>query len=264
MKMKLSYRSLRGHTSGRRHLFAATLLVIFLFSVDLLSDGAIRDTVRLGGTAISRGVARAERLFVGSSIFSSRRALVDQNQSLTEKLAWLEKRVAGGEALKAENDQLRALVHLAEDSSGVTAPIISSLYSSPYGTFLIGAGSEDGVALRSLVLTYEGFVVGVVSDTGSHTGTVTEIFAPGASIDALVSGAAISVFGSGGGNAHAEMPRNIPVAVGDPVVAPQFGQRAIGIVGRVASSSARASQDVYIRIPVNLASLQYVYIIPAH
>jgi cell shape-determining protein MreC len=183
-------------------------------------------------------------------------------------LADLEERAAASEALRAENDALRALVNVVGTSSeetggGVTVPVVSSTRSSPYGTFLIGAGVLDGITQNSIVLTSGGFVIGTVTDTASHTAVVTEVFAPAASIDASVNGAPASVLGSGGGNAHTKVPRDLAVAVGDPVFAAVFEQRAIGVVGAVASSSASASQDVYIRLPVNLAALQYVYIIPA-
>ena len=67
--------------------------------------------------------------------------------------------------------------------------------------------------------------------------------------------------GDGGGNAHASVPRGIPVHEGDAVIANAYGGRAIGVVGKVVSSPASAEQTVYMRLPVDLASLRYVYIL---
>lgn len=260
---------MRGNKGGRNRLLAVTVLVLLTFAGDLVLRGAIRNEVHGGVAIVSRWAAAAGNVVTGSGLLSSKRSLERQNRLLREDLARLEERAASYGALRAENDALRALAHMVGSTtastvgSGVTAPIVSSVRSSPYGTFLIGAGSADGIASGSPVLTSGGFVVGVVSATGAHSAVVSEVFAPGASVEAVLGGAPVSVRGSGGGNASVKIPRGLSVGIGDPVVAPQFGQRPIGIVGSVASSPASASQDVYIRLPVNLSSLRYVYIIAA-
>lgn len=244
-----------------------TFLVVVVFLFDLLTGGFLRANVRAGSTVISQWLKQAANGITGMGIFTTRAALESQNRSLVEQLAQFEERAGGYDALKAENEQLRALAHLVEGSggaasTGVTAPVVSSVQSSPYGTFLIGAGAADGITRGSYVITSGGFVVGLVSDMGPHTAVVAELFAPNTSLNATVGGAAIAAHGSGGGNARAQVPRGLSIVVGDPVLSPELGQRPIGIVGNIASSSASASQDVSISLPVNLASLVYVYIIP--
>jgi cell shape-determining protein MreC len=248
---------------NNRRLLAATVLVCFLFVVDVLLGGKIRNELRAGAAAASQWAEKPFAAIAGSGFFSSRAALESQNQSLTEEVAQLQERAAGSDALQAENGQLQAMAHLAQTAPGITAPVVSSVRSSPYGTFLIGAGSQDGIARGDLVLTEGGFVVGAVGDLGAHVALVAEVFAPGASIDAILDGASVSIEGSGGGNARTSLPRGVAIAAGDPVVAPGFRERPVGVVGNVASSSASASQDIHIRLPVNLASLQYVYIVSA-
>lgn len=258
--------SYRQNKSPHRRLLAVTALVVFLFVLDVLTGGAIRHRLRGGVVVMAEWSRSVGAGIAGTGIFSTRASLEAQNRSLAEELAQFEERAGGYEALRAENEQLRAFVRLVESSpggaQGVTAPIVSSIRTSPYGTFLIGAGEAEGITRGSSVLTSGGFVVGLVTDVGAHTAVVSEIFAPGASIDAIVGSAAISAVGSGGGNARAKVPRALTIRVSDPVVAPGLGQRPIGIVGSVASSSASASQDVYIALPVNLSSLKYVYILP--
>ena len=256
--MMNSYR--RNNSAGRRLLYA-TILVIFIFLVDVVSGGKIHQALRSTAASISRSVSGIGSSIAGSGFFTSRASLEAENRSLREELAQYQERAAGFAVLEAQVAQLQSAAKLAAQNPGLTAPVVSSVISSPYGTFLIGAGSADGVAKGSLVLTGGGFVVGTVSDAGAHTSTVTEIFAPNTSVAAVIDGASTVVSGSGGGNAHALLPRGVGVAVGDAVLSPQFGQRAVGIVGSVASSSASASQDVYIRIPEGLASLQYVYVV---
>ena len=261
--MMNSYRPNKSRT-GR--LVAVTAFVVFVFLLDVFTGGSIRHLVRGAALSIAHGASRVGASLSHSEFFSTRAALEAQNRSLADQLAQFEERAAGYEALRAENEQLRALTHLVggarEESPGVTAPVVSSVRTSPYGTFLIGAGEADGIVRGSLVLTSGGFVIGTVTDVGPHTSVVKELFAPGASIDANIGSATVPITGSGGGNARAKVPRALTVRLNQAIFAPEMGARPIGIVGSIASSSASASQDIFISLPANLASIPYVYILP--
>lgn len=253
--------SFRRSSDTKRRLWAATALVVFLFLVDVLSGGKIRAEVRAGSAIVARWGETSARTIFGSGFFSSRASLSAQNRSLTEQLQQYEERASAHVVLQEENAQLRDIVHLAQNSPGITAPVVSSMRSSPYGTFLIGAGEADGIVRGDIVLTSSGFVVGRVSDTALHTALVLEALAPSASIDAVVGGNAIVVEGKGGGNGRGSVPRDLGVRRGDSVTVPSYGGRSLGLVGEVASSTSGGAQDVYIRIPVNLAALQFVYVV---
>lgn len=258
--------SYRQNKSPHKRLLALTALVVFLFLVDVLSGGSVRHQLRGGAVVLGKWSAYIGGSIARSGVFSTRAALEAQNRSLAEELAQYEERAGAYEVLRSENEQLRAFVRLVEstsrDAQGVTAAVVSSVRTSPYGTFLIGAGEAEGIERGSLVQTSGGFVVGTVTDAGAHTATVGEIFAPGASVEAMASGVAFSAVGSGGGNARAKVPRALAIRIHDPVLAPGLGQRPIGIVGSIASSTASASQELFIVLPVNLSSLRYVYILP--
>ena len=252
---------------GRRRLFIATIFVFVIFGIDALLGGRVRGLVRVGGTYIYRAGADTLVRIADSGFFSSRRTLSEDNRALRERVAELLVRAAAVQVLKDENASLRAIVHLAEAEKGITAPVVSSVRSSPYGTFSIGAGTEDGVTEGSLVMTGDsaggGFVVGRVSDVGRHTALVRELFAPDTSIPVVIRGAGVTAEGRGGGNARTEIPRGLDVAAGDSVTSRLFGGRAVGIVGSVLSEPSSATSEVYIGLPVNLAALQFVYVIPA-
>lgn len=244
-----------------RRLWAAAILALVLFCIDSVSGGVVRGEVRAAGIALSGWTETVSRALFGSGYFSSRASLTAQNRSLSEQLAQYHERAAAYAVLQEENAALRDMAHLAQSEHGFTAPVVSSLRSSPYGTFLIGAGEVDGVVPSAIVLTPGGFVLGSVSDIASHTAVVSEVLAPGASVEAIVHGAAIVVEGRGGGNARAYAPRDLAIPIGSPVVAPAYGNRAIGIVGGVATSSSSATQDIFIQIPVNRAGITFVYVV---
>jgi cell shape-determining protein MreC len=248
----------------RRRLLVATAIVMLVLAADVLSGGKIRSLVREGGTALWRAGSGALAHVGESGFFASRASLSRENQLLKDEIAHLQEQSTGYSTLAAENAQLRAIVHLAQSTPGLTAPVTSSFKASPYGTFVIGAGSGDGVVKDSIVATGDGFVIGRVTDVSVHQSLVKELFAPGASVEASVDGIPVVLKGQGGANAQGDLPRGAKVAVGDPVFASAFGQRAIGIVGAVEARAASASTKIYVRSPVNLEALSFVYVEIVH
>lgn len=247
--------------SARKRLLAASALVIVLLTIDLLSGGKVRAFSREAGSGLWRLGISAEESVRESGFFTSRRALEDANASLSEQNAQLEGRAAAYQVLKDENESLRAMLRVAGNKRGITAPVVSSFRASPYGTFLVGAGSLDDVAVGELVLTSENFVVGRVTDIDQNSSLVRELFAAGVSTDALVRGVGTSVQGQGGGNARADLPREASVSVGDSVISPVLGGRAIGVVGAVEDKPASAYRRIYIRLPANLSAMRFVYLV---
>ena len=88
---------------------------------------------------------------------------MEENAALREQISRLEERSAAYQVLVEENKSLREMTRAASLGVGVTAPVISSFRASPYGTFLIGAGSADGISPGDIVLSSENFVIGRAS-----------------------------------------------------------------------------------------------------
>ena len=251
------YRPNNPNKNGYRRLAIAIAVVVIVFSLDIVSGGVIRHYVRTIGAPIENIVSRA---IASSRWLSTRSGLESTIRAQAQHIESLQESAAASAVLAQENKELRALVNLVQKSSGVTAPVISSFRTSPYSTFMIAAGSQDGIARGALVLSNAGFVLGRVSDVGVRASLVTALFAPGSSIDALIGTSAGVVEGAGGGNAHAKVARGIDIPVGAAVTAPSLGGKPIGIVGKVEAQSASAYSDIYIGLPVNVASLSFVFV----
>lgn len=245
--------------SGR--LLTITFIVILVFVIDLASGGKIRDISQGAAGSISGTSAVAFNAIKHSGIFSTRARLAAHNEELQAEVERFREQDSAYQALKAENDQLALLAHLAQDNTGTTTAIVSSFRSSPYGTFLIGAGTQEGIKHDSIVLTDLGFVVGRVTDVSTHTSLVTQLLSPGKSIDALIGKDPATFTGTGGGNARAQVPRDIEVKVGDIITSGTVGGRRIGIVGKVESESADAYSTVYMRLPQNVAGMRFVFVL---
>ncbi len=98
-----------------------------------------------------------------------------------------------------------------------------------------------------------------MSEAGEKRSTVRALFAPGVVSDVLIGDTPTSLEGRGGGNASARVSRDAPVLEGDAVTSPEFAGRPVGIVGGVERSDSGARADVFVRIPVNLDTLRYVF-----
>ena len=245
----------------RRRLFIVSALVVLLVVIDVVSGGALRSIVRSASSGLWRASASIRENIANTGYFTSHRTLAAENATLKDSLAAAQEDAAAIEELRGENDQLRALVHLVGDQQGVTAPIVSSVNASPYGTFLLGAGESDGIALNSLVMTADGFVIGTVTELHPHTALISEVLAGGTDTEVVIGTTPATVEGRGSGNGRAEIPRDVSIATGTPAIAPTLGSHPIGIVGRVESAQASASQTMYLSLPINIAALRYVYIV---
>lgn len=252
--------------SNRGPYVVAITLILFVFVLDLALGGGMRGLLREGSSRMWSAVSAGTDAITQSGLFSTRRALLKENNSLKERIAELTIQAAAFEVLKQENQALRTTARLVEGEKGVSAPIVSSFHTSPYGTFLIGAGAQDGIAKGNIVMagdpTFGGFVVGRIEEVHQRTALVKGLFAPGETTNANIDGIGVTLKGHGGGQARGEAPREAVIEVGDVVTFPEAGGKAIGIVGNVEKDLGGASTLVYVHLPFALTALTYLYVIP--
>jgi hypothetical protein len=198
--------------------------------------------------------------FVADTV-ASRATLLEEIIQLRGESDRLRERDALFEALYRENESLRKLARFAALEVGITAPVLSSFWSSPYGTFIIGAGTDSGIAIGDAVLSEEGLVLGQIADAGDRSSVVRMAFAPGASVEAVSGETGFLIEGRGLGNGRARVPRDALVTLRDPVFAAQFGSRQVGIIGAIESASSSAYADLYIVTPVNFNAIRIVYVV---
>lgn len=258
---EFSHRSSHSAKANRRRLMAATALVVALVVLDIFTGGSVRSFARSLGASIWQGTERVRTSIRESGYFATHRALARENAALRAQVMQYQEKAAGYDFLETENAQLRAALNFSQGENTITAPIVSSFRSSPYGTFMIGASERDSLRVGSVVLSDGGFVLGTVSDIQAKTTTVKAALSAGGRIDALIGETAVTIFGDGGGNGHASVPLGVALAAGTPVISPAHGGRAIGIVGKIVSAPASPDQTVYIHLPFNLTSMRYVYIV---
>lgn len=244
-------------------LLFVLLATIAVFAVDTFTGGWIRSYVRTMSSLAWRATAATVTTVDQSGVLRSRTSLVQENDALKQEIIRRDEETARFRALEDENAALQDMVHLVQaHHDGISARVLSSFLVSPYGTFIIQAGKSDGLATGNAVLSPGGFIIGVVSDADAHSSTVQELFAPGNTVQLIAENVAFSADGRGGGNARAEIPRDAKVALGDVVKAHEYAGLPAGVIGSIESASSSATQTLFIRLPVNLDTLTFVYVIP--
>ncbi len=250
----------RRNNAPRRRLFVVSLAVLAVVGVDVVTGGAARSLVQRGVSYAHAGLGHITSVVEGSGFFSSRSALARENADLRARLSALEEERALCVAQAPEREILEKLAHLAEQSVGISARVVSAPEASPYGTFHIDVGHARGIAKGDAVVSPEGFLIGEVLAVTEDRATVAEVFAPGAQVIVSVGGAHAEALGMGDGNARIDIARGVDVQEGDAVVASNYA-RTVALVGHVITDASSATIHVYARSPINLEALSYVYVI---
>ncbi|MDO8632845.1 MAG: hypothetical protein Q7R41_20370, partial [Phycisphaerales bacterium] len=127
----------------------ATAVILVVAAVDVFSGGVIRDAARSLLAPVAHVARTAMPALSSGDLWSSRASLLKENGELRAERDRLRARESGVTSLSLQNEELAKMAHLADVESagasgsvGITAPVVSSFRSSPYGTFLIGAGSS--------------------------------------------------------------------------------------------------------------------------
>ncbi len=244
---------------GRSRLMYATALFIIIFLLDLVAGGRLRAAVREPASYVYEAFSHIGQVIVSSGVFATRHALEEENAQLRGQLISYKQKDSVYAAMQDENERLRTLEGLPARVPGKAASIVSSLSASAYGTFTIDVGIEEGISRGSVVFTPDGFAIGQIAETGTHTALVQELFSPDSSVEAVVAGTRIVLQGAGGGNARARAPRESTIKTGDVVRAPSV-DAPVAVVEHVDASATGADQEIFVRIPANLSSLTLVYV----
>lgn len=212
---------------------------------------------------------------------SALRGAADENGQLKQKIQELEVEVQSRQDLATENERLKALLQLKEESKYPVLPakVIGRDPSSWFNDSIINRGSADGVKLYMPVVTNGGLVgrITMVSPLTSQVTLITdEKTGVGAVVGEIGNTNALGVVSGLKDTRDKMLDRNIvemryvpgstEVKVGDPVFT--TGQDGIypsglkiGEIVEVSTGSATVSHTIYIRPSSNISAMQEVAIL---
>lgn len=233
-------------------LFASLALVFRLVAPDVflraeapLLQGA--SALALGGASLFSGFSDAAALAARAE------ALARENAALSAENQTLRKQVADQAALLGGAPERGAKV-------GLVLGVLSGPPISPYDTFVLAGGADDGVAAGQEAFGEGGVPLGVVSSVSAGFSRVTLFSAPGVVTRGWVGSAnlPLEMRGAGGGALRATVARAEDVALDNPVFAPGPGALFIGRVARIDRDAASPAANILIRGALNPFSITWV------
>lgn len=195
-----------------------------------------------------------------ASLVSSKLALVRENSRLRDELRSHEADAFMIEALREENEFLKAALGRETERGEVLGVVLSRPPVSAYDTLVIDVGADDGLVIGQRVYVGGSVLVGDIGEVLAGTAKASLFSTPGRETPVLIGDkkTATQAVGRGGGNFFARLPADIEVAVGDVIVAPQLRTNVFGVVEHIEADATDSIQTIYFRAPFNMHELRYV------
>lgn len=195
------------------------------------------------------------------SLIASVIRLPENSAALSAKVDAL---TAENEALSNENHVLAAKAGNKAKGAGIVAPVIARPPMSPYDVLIVAKGSDDGVyaGMRAYA---DGVPAGTVAAAAGTSARILLYSASGAATDGWIGDAHVPVTlkGLGAGAFTADVPREAPVAEGDPVYLPGGEGVAMGAVAKIDSNASSPRATLFIRPAANPFTMTSVVIVPS-
>jgi rod shape-determining protein MreC len=249
--------------------FVITVLLVVLHVAGILSpvESVIAETPR-PIVFVLRGTTRSVKTFF--SYFGSVHKLSKDNARLVEQVRNLQKDNITLQQYQLENEKLRRELDFRSTSplSFISANVISKDPTGLRQSYVISAGSQDGVKVGAAVLS-QGVFIGKIASVDTFTSEVLLITDPQSSIDAQISSTGDNgiVRGNYGSGIVLDMiSQNAKINKGDEVVT--FGLTAqvpkgllIGTVGELQSQKNDILQKSTLLPSVDLKDLNFVSVV---
>lgn len=165
------------------------------------------------------------------------------------------------EVLREENATLKAELGVAhQKSERILAGILLSQRASVYHLVLIDRGEQHGVVVGAPVYGFGNARIGIVHEVFATSATIT-LFSHPQTQTTLIhqkTGTLVTVVGEGGVGVRFTLPRDVPVAEKDALVAPGVATEIAGIVQSVVNDPREPVQTIIARLPINPETLRFV------
>ncbi len=246
---------------GKVFLFTLVLAIVLFFGIFFL------DFFRNAFYGLARPLWISENYITApfrgiSNFFVFKNTLINQKLELENELLSLKLKQIDYDVLVKENQELKDQIGRSNDKNLIFSRVLSRPPRSPYDTFVIDVGSNQGVLQGDRVYISDNIIIGVVKTVTPNTSLV-ELFSSGSNKqEAILSrtGASLILVGKGGANFQIEVPRDADVLWGDTFLYPGINSSVIGSVYYIDSSSQSSFKTVYVRSPGNVFQAKSVFV----
>ena len=242
-------------------LLLLVLALVFLFRTQ---TGSVAWRVLEPLVHARDNLAAASGSFLGQ--FASNKSLVEENARLRATLASTTAQLFDRDLLESQNIELKRRLGRIENTTARIAGVIARPPGTPYDTFIIDAGHEDGVAAGDFVSAGGSQFIGTVKEVYAKSARVVLYSSGGESYNtSLISpgrkdAVPIAIEGQGAGSFVGEVPTGVDVLVGDMATIPGLSERIIARVSAVFTPEGASFKKVYLQFPTNIFTLRFVEI----
>jgi len=218
-------------------------------------------------------------------IFKTKKSLMDENNSLNDKINNLEAENLLRKTLLEENILLKDMLNRKlETNSGaefVLGVILSKPNAVPYDILVIDIGSLNGIKAEDKVFAYGNILIGQISEvypkiskvrlfstSGQKTSVILglnqqELIGRTNSQSEFVLGSKdiyLDALGRGGGNFEITVPYDFEVVKGDNALYPNIYPYIVGVVEDIIFDSRDPFKKVLLRSPINFQELKFIQV----
>ncbi|WP_409967099.1 rod shape-determining protein MreC [Bengtsoniella intestinalis] len=211
-----------------------------------------------------------------SQYYADNTALLEENAALKLEIANMEEAIRQAELDSAENARFRKLLSLREQRQDLTiesANITARSTTNWTETFTLNRGTDHGIQEGNMVITEEGYLVGVIDTAGSNWSTVLTLVDTDTSLGAQVFRTSDLGLVQGDFSLMAEqrlrldyLPQDTSLLAGDLIVTSGLGNYypsgiVIGTVESVQTDDSGAASYAIIAPEADLNHLVQVFVI---
>ena len=202
--------------------------------------------------------------------------IVDENEKLQAENAALRQRMVDYDAMKAENEAFKDLARIQEENPEyeyASGFIIGRDPLERFGGFTVDLGTLNGVEKNDIVVSDQGYLVGIVLEAGLNSSKVITILSPSLNAAGVVSRTRDNGILTGSAEHSPEglctftnLSRDTQATVGDEIITTGLGgvfpaNILVGTVEELVPESSGKSMVAIIRPGQEIDSLKHVFII---
>ncbi|HET8575246.1 MAG TPA: rod shape-determining protein MreC [Candidatus Paceibacterota bacterium] len=254
----------RSNHPPKKLVFFLALFLLFFCGILFFPGAAFRGAEKLARPVWMLGNVTRVAGFTSflSEMWGDKAALVRKNQSLEAQVKELQVAKMQRDELLGENQSLRQILNRKGSRDLILAGILAKPPISAYDTFVVDAGSAEGVQNGAKVFMYGNIAIGTVFEVAAHTSKVQLYSSPGSQTHAFLGDQhlPITLTGAGAGNFQAEIPRGVQVPIGTEIFLPGIEGDILGTVEHVEQEENDTFQELYAKSAVDIWTLPYVQI----
>jgi cell shape-determining protein MreC len=193
-------------------------------------------------------------------LFKTKKSLMNENDSLNDKINNLEAENLDRKTLFEENILLKDMLERKLETNLVLAIILSKPNAVPYDILVIDAGSLNGIKAEDKVFAYGNILIGQISEVYPKTSKVRLFSTAGQKTSVILGNKDIylDMIGRGGGNFEITAPYDFEVIKGDNALYPDIYPYIVGVVEDIIFDPRDPFKKVLLRSPINFQELKFV------